>query len=151
MDFQPGIGSHISRATAVLLGNTFKRIRHEGPLTPKAVVDDARPRTSPTHDLFEWDNAVAGEKHRLEQAGYYLRSVDVVIVDEEREATTRVRAVQSEGDRGYDFTTRILKNPARRADLIAKALAEFKTWKTRWETLEELAGVFAEAEKLKSK
>ena len=65
MDFQPGIGSHISRATAVLLGNTFKRIRHEGPLRPKAVVDDARPRTSPTHDLFEWDNAVAGEKHRL--------------------------------------------------------------------------------------
>ena len=148
MDFQPVIGSHISRATAVLLGNTFQNLLREGPLTQKTVVDDARPCTSPTHPLFEWNNAIAGEKFRLDQAGYYLRSVDILIPAESEEPL-RIRAVHCEGEKGYDFTTRILKNPNRRKDLLAKALAEFHQWKARWETLEELGEIFAAAKKVK--
>lgn len=53
--------------------------RANGALTPQAVVDAARRRSHPLHDYFEWNNEVAGEKYRLEQARALIRSVRVVI------------------------------------------------------------------------
>lgn len=46
-----------------------------GRLDPESVVEAATPPTHPLHEYFEWDNAVAGHKYRLEQAGNLLRVV----------------------------------------------------------------------------
>ena len=32
------------------------------------------------HDMFEWDDAVAGELYRENQAGYYIRTLEVQLV-----------------------------------------------------------------------
>lgn len=40
---------------------------------------DARNPASPLHDLFDWDNSVAGYKWRLQQAREVIRSVEYVI------------------------------------------------------------------------
>lgn len=53
--------------------------RANGALTPQAVVDAARCRSHPLHSCFEWDDKIAGEKYRLEQARALIRSVRVVI------------------------------------------------------------------------
>lgn len=39
-----------------------------GTVTPEAVVEEARPSGAPLHSAFEWDDAVAAETHRQEQA-----------------------------------------------------------------------------------
>lgn len=49
-----------------------------GRLTPAIVVDEARAKTHPLHSRFEWDNRVAGERWRREQAHELIRSVKVV-------------------------------------------------------------------------
>lgn len=149
MEFKAGSGAHINEATAMLLGRTFLKLKKEGPLTPKALLDASRPTRAPTHGLFEWDDSVAAEKHRLQQASYYLREVDIVYATEGR--PLRVRAFSSEGTAGYSLTTRILKNPTRRSDLLNKAWAEFEGFRERWEHLEELAGLFTAAERLHRK
>ncbi len=150
MEFKPGAG-RLNAATAILLGDAFTRVKKAGALTPHTLLDDARPAHAPTHGLFEWDDKIAGEKYRIEQAGFYLRSVDIMVEDPDGDSPIRVRAVSSEGDSGYDFTTRIMKDPERRKNLLAKALAEFNSWKIRWETLEELAGIFEAADKIVTK
>lgn len=52
----------------------LQAIRDEhGTLTPALVVDLARDPDHPLHSRFEWDDSVAAEKWRLEQAGQLLR------------------------------------------------------------------------------
>jgi hypothetical protein len=48
-----------------------------GELTPALVVDLARPEDHPLHDRFEWNDAIAGEVHRREQARRLIRSVKI--------------------------------------------------------------------------
>lgn len=47
-------------------------------LTPGLVVDTARDPEHPLHDRFEWDDAIAGENHRREQARRLIRSVKIL-------------------------------------------------------------------------
>lgn len=51
----------------------------EGPKLQQAIVDMARPQTSMFHCLFEWDNDIAAEAYRREQARFYVKSVKVII------------------------------------------------------------------------
>ena len=54
--------------------NKAKRARlaqlldRDGVLTDEVVVEDARPRSSPLHDHFTWDDTKAGVILRLQQA-----------------------------------------------------------------------------------
>lgn len=41
-------------------------------LTPRMVLDAARPAEAPLHNLFEWDNKKASEKWRLHQARHLI-------------------------------------------------------------------------------
>lgn len=50
--------------------------RHGG-LTPGLVLDEARDPEHPLHHRFDWADAVAGEKWRLQQAAALIRSVKV--------------------------------------------------------------------------
>lgn len=59
---------------SVKLIQTLAAIREEhGELNRQLLVDLARDKKHPLHDRFDWDDTVAGEKWRLEQAGQLLR------------------------------------------------------------------------------
>jgi hypothetical protein len=45
----------------------------DGSITPEAVVAAARPKNSPLHQLFDWDNEVAGDKWRNHQARILIK------------------------------------------------------------------------------
>lgn len=57
--------------------------KNNGRLTPKDVVDAARPPSSPLHPFFEWDDETAAESWRIETARELIRSVRVEIVTED--------------------------------------------------------------------
>lgn len=68
-------------------------------LTPSLVVDAARDKAHPLHARFEWDNAIAGEKYRLDQARDLIRSVRVVYREaDEREGARTIRAYHAVRD-----------------------------------------------------
>lgn len=50
-----------------------------GTLEPTAVVEDARPKNSSLHGYFEWNDRIAAEKHRLDQARDLIQSVHVTV------------------------------------------------------------------------
>ena len=69
--------------------------RRHGRLRDHDVVETARDRASVLHGLFEWDDAAAAEKYRLEQAQGLIRRVRVQIVAGEKRVV-RVRAYVSQ-------------------------------------------------------
>lgn len=60
-----------------------------GRLTPGLVVDDASSPDSPLHSHFEWDDSIAAQRHREDQARSLIRSVQIVL----RTETTQVKCV----------------------------------------------------------
>ena len=61
------------------LKDELERVRLvHGVVTPATVLETATPEDDPLHNRFEWDDEVAGEKHRLRQAHDLIRSVRVV-------------------------------------------------------------------------
>ena len=120
------------------------RVANEGILRAQDVVDAARAEESPLHDWFEWDDSVAAENHRRQQARELIR----VYVKVEKQDTPETRAyVSLESDRrspggGYRSVSDVFTNPERRAELLTQALREASLWRTKYKALEELAGVF---------
>ena len=66
-----------------------------GKLTPQKVLDAAMPENSPLHEFFEWDDTVAAESYRMDQARELIRRVRIEITYEE----TTIRTVQYVHDR----------------------------------------------------
>lgn len=50
-----------------------------GTITPQLVVDTARDDSHPLHKHFEWDDTVAGELYRCNQAGQMIRRVTIKV------------------------------------------------------------------------
>jgi len=55
--------------------------KRDGQVKPSTLVEEARPKSSPVHDAFEWDNKKASEEYRLLQARQWIRRVTIVIED----------------------------------------------------------------------
>ena len=79
-----------SKADPQVFGEALDRItkEHGGRLTPDAVVETARSANHPLHAHFEWDDKVAAESYRLDQARSIIRMVRVVD-DEANDGTAR--------------------------------------------------------------
>jgi len=74
---------------AQAVGERIESLRAElgDGLTPLNVVDDARPESAPTHELFNWDDSDAAELFRQHQARHILKAIRIVItpIDESQE------------------------------------------------------------------
>ncbi len=110
-------------------------------LTPALVVDVARDPSHELHSRFEWDDQVAGEAWRREQAHQLIRSVRVVYREgTDTDAARSVRAFHAvRTDQGHvykpvdevvgdDFTRQLVLNDMRR---------EWQTLHRRYRDFEE--------------
>ncbi len=68
-----------------------------GEVRPSALVEAARPKSSPAHNAFEWDDSKAGEEYRLIQARTWIRNVQIII-DEQPERLIHVPSIVRDKD-----------------------------------------------------
>jgi hypothetical protein len=71
------------KADAKAVGQVLMRLAHQhggavDSLNPSIVVDEARHPDSPLHTLFTWDDAVAAEKRRIDEARFVLRTIRII-------------------------------------------------------------------------
>jgi hypothetical protein len=78
-----------------------------GRLTPNAVVEDARDKDSPLHSVFEWDDAVAADRFRIEQARNLIQSFKVHVEYRETIVSVPQWVRDPEGEQGYRETAEI--------------------------------------------
>jgi hypothetical protein len=77
-------GYRIKGINAQTAGEELARIeKHRGELKAPDVVDEARPKNALLHPAFEWNDQVAAELHRQDQARHLIRAVQVVNSDSE--------------------------------------------------------------------
>jgi hypothetical protein len=81
-EFRSGFTSTVS-ADTIAIRLEYLRVLLGRPVTAKDILDDARHPGSPIHDHFEWNDTVAAEKWRLQQAAALIISVRVRFVTAE--------------------------------------------------------------------
>lgn len=143
-------GGGMSHKDAKLMHDLLEAIgRDKGHLATKdlyaEVVARSRPRSSPTHHMFEWDATKGHALYLLERARQLVMRVQVVFVDA---PTERVRArpiVVVEGKRGPVAMERVLSNRDMVAQVLGQAKSALDSWRYRYKQLRhlsELSGVF---------
>jgi len=121
------------------------RTKNGGSITPATVVKDAKSKSSPLHNAFEWNNAKAADAHRLFQARNLIASIEVVY--EEAESVGPVRAfvsVRAESGENFDYqsTREAMTVPEMREMVLSRALREAHEWMRRYKDYKELAKIF---------
>lgn len=106
-----------------------------GRLTPTIIVDAARPKKHPLHARFEWDDRVAGEAYRRQQAQDLIQSVKVVHSrDDKPDLSVRAfHAIRDGEGFAYKPTDEILSDPLLTKMLLADMHREWLTLRQRYE------------------
>jgi hypothetical protein len=130
-----------------VLGEALEAVSaaHKGRLTPLGVVDAARDPKSPLHPHFEWDDAVAAEAYRCDQARAIIRAVRV----DDAAYSEPQRAFLSVSDRdGVSY--RGLLEVSRSVDLqlavLRSAERDLAGFQRRYHGLKEVCDLVAVAE-----
>lgn len=119
-----------------------------GELRPGDVVVDAENESSPLHNCFEWDDTEAARQHRLEQARYVIRSIEVTYeeVPGKEEVVVGVQYANL-GDRGssepYRDVRTIMKDKTMRERYVRMVLRALKSLREKYKHVKELADVYA--------
>jgi len=114
-------------------------------LTPQIVVDESRDESAPLHHRFEWDDEIAGEAWRREQASVLIRSVKVVFAETPKGERKYVRAFSSlteAGDTertGYVPTEELVQDELATKILLKQCEREIRDVKRKYGHLAEFA------------
>lgn len=151
--YRPAKGAQFNKEDAQHLGQIMEEFGDR--ITPKDVVAKAKPKSSPIHHLFEWDDTAAAHRFRLFQARNHINRLEVVIlVDNKERATKAYHSVVIQEDderpeRVYASMVEIQKSPNLAEQAIQNALDEANSWMTRYKDYKQvLGGVFTEIRKV---
>ena len=109
-------------------------------ITPEEVLEKARNEKTELNKCFEWNDGVAAEKYRLQQARQIIQLLVVVPKSEDSEP---IRAFQITSERNtYQPTRLFLEQPDEYQILLKRAKIELAEFKKRYKTLSELEEIF---------
>lgn len=124
----------------------LQAIRDEhGQLTPVLVVETARDPEHPLHSRFDWDDSVAAEKWRLEQASQLLRVTKRV--DLSRPTDLRAfTAIKGENSHKADYvpTEEALADNFTRTLVLRDMKREWQLFKRRYDHMAEFAAFLSD-------
>lgn len=133
------------KADAQTAGELCLKLQQSGGLTPKRLLDANREETAPLHNEFEWNDAIAAENYREQQAAYIIRQLVIRPEDAAKPATRAFISITSD-EREYQPIEVILRTPNLREQMLRNAKAEMLAFISKYKTLEELATVFSAME-----
>lgn len=115
--------------------------------TTAQILDKARDEQTELHKCFDWDDAEAAEKWRLQQARHIV--CNLVIKEKSETPRPEVRVFfKTDADSGYKPTVLIMQDKDEYRKLLARALAELNSFRSKYKTLVELDGVFDAIDKV---
>ena len=144
------------RIDANVAGEEIARIGKEraGRIKAEDIVESARAEKSPLHELFDWDDKMAGGKWRIHCARNMINHL--MIVREEKEEVRTIRAFvvidekQNDNeapDRAYEPIIVVLSDREKRLQFVERAMEELQSWRNRYDNIVEFASIYAEIDK----
>jgi hypothetical protein len=132
---------HIVDAAAA--GQELERIRGNTTFfRPRDVVDASRPEKAVLHPEFEWNDVVAAENYREDQARYIIRTV-VVYAEDESEPVRAFVSVQTNEGSQYVAVETALSDTDMREQVLEQARADIATFQRKYSRYLDLIEVLA--------
>lgn len=109
--------------------------------TPSSILEYARNENSELHKCFEWDDTVAAEKYRLQQARNIV--CNLVYQEEKKEEPTKLRVFYQSSTNTYQPTRVLVRNEDSYKELLMQAKSELRAFKNKYKMLTELEDIFS--------
>ena len=134
---------------AEVVGNELQELAEENNLSPESVLEKARDENSPLHNLFEWDDSVAAEKYRLNQARQIIQQI-VIVKDHPNAESRMIRSfvTTSKNDGSYQLISAVVQDTDKYEVLLRRARLELQAFKEKYQTLVELKELFDVIDKI---
>lgn len=128
------------------IGSALAKIaeQQKGRLTPPAVVEAARDARHPLHKYFEWDNEIAAEAYRLDQARVLIRSVRIV-GDDDAEPAPAFLSVADKGGTSYRTFAEVMDSADLQNTVLAAAERDLAAFEKRYRQLADICEVIRDA------
>jgi hypothetical protein len=142
------------KANPQAVGEALAQIteKSKGHLTPKAVVGAARDAGSILHQHFEWDNSVAAEKYRLDQARSLIRAIHVADIMVDDKPARAFLSIADKGGTTYRTVDEVLSSQDLQQRVLEQAHRDLIAFETRYRSLEEVCKFVRQArEKLEKR
>lgn len=131
------------KVSAAVAAEVMDRLAEEDRLNAQELVEESRPEDAPLHQEFEWDDTIAAEKYREEQAGALIRHLTVKIEANNQEYPTRQYFMVQKEMNTYEPIHVILRDEDKTAMLLEQAKREMQAFKAKYAGLKELAAVIS--------
>jgi uncharacterized protein YpuA (DUF1002 family) len=138
----------IVKAPAEITGSICQSIIDaEGAVTPERLVEVSKPKDAPLHQEFEWNNTIAAQKYREEQARQIIKNIVAIELTEDEEEpkevqcwVNSVRAFVPTDERLHKYVSinTALKEPSWRNNLLENAKRDMKAFIAKYNKLTEL-------------
>lgn len=128
---------------AEVVGRFLEKKFPSGFVSSKEFLEMARPKNSPVHDYFEWDDSIAGERFREHQAGRILSAIITIEEGvETREYVTPMVIESDENKDGHYIRLDIARDSEEIWEMVLeRALQEAEQWAQRYQHLKELGPI----------
>ena len=147
-----GVTKGLFKNPAEIAGPVCQYLKETVGLTAKNLVEASRDVNAPLHNEFEWDDTVAAEKWREEQAACIIRHL--IIVETEYEAPhykDRAFVHTGEKETGYVPLKDALSNKKWKENLLKAAYKDMEIFRAKYHRLEELSDVIKDIDQILSK
>ncbi len=127
----------------------------EGCCPPARLVAEAESEVSPLHRLFTWDDNAAAGHWRTHEARQIIGAITVRVIVGDTEsrgpafASVGHTSVTMDRGEGYRSIGVVMRDKAWKEEALAEALSRLDACRARYETLEELAPVWAAMESIR--
>ena len=137
------------------VGFVLEQIEEEnGGITADAFLDASRPENSPTHSIFEWDDAVASENWRRHQSRCTINAIKVVYIDksdEEQKVSAFIKTSRPKESTVYENVQSALSDETKKEIVLERIRKELESFVIRNSHIEELADLLTDASNMARK
>jgi len=127
-------------------GEVYEELKTLDERTPDSVVELAKDEDSVLHDLFDWDDEVAANKWRKQQARIIICNLVIEEQDTKNEEPVQLRVFHMKDNReSYEEVKFFVAHEDEYVKLLASAKRDLESFKAKYRTLKELKQLFEEA------
>ena len=131
-------GSYQGKISAQTAGEICEGLESKGELNAQNLVDISRPEDAPLHSAFEWDDSVAAEEWRKQQARCIINSI--VVVTESHPPMRAYYSVAVKDSNYYSLQT-VIKQPDKYEALLKQAKRDLQIFRQKYNQLSELSNI----------
>lgn len=110
--------------------------------SPRAILDKARDETTELHKCFTWDDSIAAERWRVNEARLVTRQLVIKEVEVPKDRPEVRLFYKTDNESGYKPTHIVVRKEDEYKQLLQRAWSELEAFRRKYAMLNELQEIF---------